>query len=149
MTHELTLPALARRLIDDRGATSIDTDTLEPFIARAGDRVLFFCGDPVRFPEGLDVAVVLPELQTAFPGRFEIGVVERHCEDAVARRFGTQRWPSLVFVRDGDYVTTVAGMLDWSDYVERVKTALAMPTSRAPSIGIPLVSASASAASCH
>ena len=149
MTHELTLPALAQRLIDDRGATSIDTETLEPFIARAGDRVLFFCGDPVRFPEGLDVAVVLPELQAAFPGRFEVGVVERHCEDAVARRFGTQRWPSLVFVRDGAYVTTVAGMLDWSDYVERVNAALAMPASRAPTIGIPLVSASASTASCH
>jgi hydrogenase-1 operon protein HyaE len=149
MTLELTLPPLAQRLIDHRGATSIDTDTLDAFVTRPGDRVLFFCGDPVRFPEGLDVAVVLPELQAAFPGRFEVGVVQRHCEDAVARRFGTQRWPSLVFVRDGDYVTSVAGMLDWSDYVERVNAALAMPNSRAPSIGIPLVSASASAASCH
>jgi len=94
------------------------------------------------------VAVVLPELQKAFEGRFSIGVVLRGDEDAVARRWGVQRWPSLVFLRDGAYVTTLAGMLDWTDYLARVKDALAMPTSRAPSVGIPLVSASA-ASSCH
>jgi len=150
MDHDTpTLPPLAARLVNERGATAIDTDTLAAFVARPGDRVLFFCGDPVRFPEGLDVAVVLPELQAVFPGRFEIGVVERHCEDAVARRYGSQRWPSLIFLRDGEYVTNVSGMHDWGDYVARIADALAMPTSRAPSIGIPLVGAGASAASCH
>ena len=148
MNEDTPLPPLARRLVSELGAQAVDTDTLAGFVAGRGDRVLFFCGDPVRFPEGLDVAVVLPELQAAFPGRFEIGVVERHCEEAIARRFGSQRWPALVFLRDGDYVTSVAGMHDWTDYVERVGAALAMPASRAPTIGIPLVSAS-TASSCH
>jgi hydrogenase-1 operon protein HyaE len=143
-----TLPPLLQRLIDERGAERIEPDTLAAFVARPGDRVLFLSGDPVQFPEGLDVAVVLPELQAALPGRFSVGVVPLDSQEAIARRFGSQRWPALVFLRDGEYVTTLAGMHDWTDYLERVTAALSMPTSRAPGIGIPLVSA-ASASSCH
>lgn len=139
MTHA----PLVARLITDHGATPVDADTLADFTERAGDRVLFFCGDPVQFPEGLDVAVVLPELQAAHPGRFAVGVVARDSEEALARRYGSQRWPSLVFLRDGAYVTTVPGMHDWADYVARVGQALAMPPSRAPTIGIPVVGAGA------
>lgn len=141
-------PILVQRLVSQHGAQWVDAQNALAFAQGSGQRVLFFCGDPVRFPEGVDVAVVLPELQKAFEGRFHIGVVLRGDEDAVARRWGVQRWPSLVFLRDGAYVTTLAGMLDWTDYLARVKDALAMPTSRAPSVGIPLVSASA-ASSCH
>lgn len=141
-------PPLVQRLVSHHGAHWVDAHNALEFAQGAGERVLFFCGDPVRFPEGVDVAVVLPELQKAFDGRFHIGVVLRGDEDAVARRWGVQRWPSLVFLRDGAYVTTLAGMLDWTDYLARVKEALAMPTSRAPSVGIPLVSATA-ASSCH
>ncbi len=153
-TLDLDVAPLVARLVQQHGATWVTADTLAAFAdgttPGAGDRVLFFSGDPVRFPECVDVAVVLPELQRAFPGRFSVGVVSRADEDEVARRYGANRWPSLVFLRDGRYVTTVAGMLDWTDYVERVGQALEMPASRAPTIGIPLVSAGGGAASsCH
>ncbi|NDY89809.1 hydrogenase [Ideonella livida] len=138
--------ALVCRLADQFGADWITPDTLAAFTVRGGDQVLFFSGDPVRFPEGLDVAVVLPELQKAFPGRFSVGVVRREGEDEVARRYGAQRWPSLVFLRDGQYVATVAGMLDWTDYVEQVGRALATPASRPP---IALVSGHGAASGCH
>jgi hydrogenase-1 operon protein HyaE len=91
---------------------------------------------------------VLPELRAAHGGCFEIGVVLREDEDAVAKRFGAQHWPSLVFVRDGRYVATIAGMKDWDDYVRLIGAALAAPASRAPTVGIPVVSA-ASGPSCH
>ncbi len=136
---------LVARLVTHHGACWVDSATLDGFLAEPGDRVLFFHGDPVRFPECLDVAVVLPELQAAFPGRFSVGVVSREDEDAVARRFGATRWPSLLFVRDGRYVTVVAGMLDWTDYLQQVAQALTMPPSRPP---IALASAQASP-SCH
>lgn len=123
---------LVARLVERHGASWVGTDSVDAFLAGDGDRVLFFHGDPVRFPEGVDVAVVLPELQSAFPGRFTVGVTTRADEDRLAARFGAQRWPSLVFLRDGRYVTTIAGMLDWTDFVARVGAALAMPTSRAP-----------------
>jgi hydrogenase-1 operon protein HyaE len=140
---------LIARLVEQHGAAWVDAGNIDAFLAEPGDRVLFFAGDPVRFPECLDVAVVLPELQRVFPGRFGVGVARRDDEDALARRFGSQRWPALVFLRDGRYVTTVAGMLDWDVYLARVSEALAMPTSRAPTIGIPVVSGGAAASGCH
>ena len=143
-----TLPPLLQRLIDERGAQRVEPDTLDAFVAQPGDRVIFLSGDPVQFPEGLDVAVVLPELQAALPGRFSVGVVPLDSQEAIARRFGSQRWPALIFLRDGEYVTTLAGMHDWTEYLERVAEALSMPASRVPGIGIPLVSAN-SAPSCH
>ncbi|MEW5890633.1 MAG: hydrogenase [Pseudomonadota bacterium] len=138
-TPAASVPPLIERLVSQHGAVWVDTRSIDAFLATPGDRVLFFAGDPVRFPECLDVAVVLPELQLAFPGRFAVGVVRREEEDALARRFGSQRWPALVFLRDGRYVTTIAGMLDWDVYLERIAQALAMPTSRAPMIGIAVV----------
>lgn len=145
----MTLHPLAERLISHHGAQPITLPTLDAWLAGEGDQLLFFSGDPVRFPEGADVAVVLPELQAAFGGRFRIGVVRRADEDRLARRFGVQRWPSLVFLRGGRYVTTIAGMRDWDSYLREVAQALQMPATRAPTIGIPVVGAEGGAATCR
>ena len=139
-------PPLVARLAEQFGATWLDETTLAAWAAEGGDRVVLLAGDPVQFPEGIDVAVVLPELQRAFPGRIAIGVVCREVEDEVARRYGVQRWPSMVFLRGGQYVATVAGMLDWTDYLARVAEVLATPTSRPP---IALVSPHAADSHCH
>ena len=144
-----TAPLVAR-LVEQFGATWVDESSIAAWSAEGGDRVVLFAGDPVQFPEGLDVAVVLPELQRSFPGRFIVGVARREAEDAVARRFSSQRWPSLMFWREGKYVTVVAGMHDWDVYLKLIEQALAMPTSRLPGIGIPVVAAGgADASSCH
>jgi hydrogenase-1 operon protein HyaE len=147
-TAAIPVPPLIERLASRPGAAWVDAASIDDFLALPGDRALFFAGDPVRFPECLDVAVVLPELQQAFPGRFTVGVVRREDETVLARRFGSQRWPALVFLRDSRYVTTIAGMLDWDVYLERVAQALEMPTSRAPTIGIAVVAEGASS-SCN
>lgn len=139
------LPPVMRRLVETLGAELVDEATLAGFLQHPGDQVLFLSGDPVQFPEGLDVAVVLPELQAAASRRFGIGVVERASQEAIAKRYGNQRWPALVFLRDGRYVGTLAGMHDWGDYLARVEAALAAPTTRPP---IALVGPAAPA-SCH
>ena len=146
---DVKAPPLVARLVQQFGARWVDETNAEDFVAGAGERVLFFSGDPVRFPECLDVAVVLPELQAAFPGQLHIGVVVPAQEDAVARRFGATRWPSLVFMREGRYVDTLAGMMDWTDYVERVRQALERPATRRPGVGIAVVAAEGHGASCH
>lgn len=140
---------LVTRLVESFGATWVDGDSIDAWAALGGDRVVLFAGDAVRFPEGQDVAVVLPELQRSLAGRFQIGVVQRHLEEALARRFGSQRWPTLLFLRDGQYVTTLSGMHDWEDFLYMTEAALAAPVSRPPTIGIPLVSAAANDSSCH
>ena len=134
---------LVMRLARDFGAAWVDEKSVADWAAGAGDAV--------RFPEGQDVAAVLPELMKSFPGRFSVAVVPRDSEDAVARRYGSQRWPTLLFFRDGQYVTAIAGMQDWDVYVKAMDAALRMPPSRPPTIGIPVVSqnAKASDTSCH
>lgn len=131
----------------------VDADSMAEWRAnQEGDHVLLFAGDPVRFPEALDVAVVLPELQKASKssGRpFAIGVAVPEGAQALALKFGSNRWPTLMFFRDGQYVTTLSGMHDWSDYLNLVAQALDMPVGRAPTVGIPVVSASAGGSSCH
>lgn len=138
-------PPLIQRLIAQNGARWVGNDPADPWLAQDGDCALFIAGDPVRFPECLDVAVVLPELQRAGSRPFRIAIAERDAEDALAARFGAARRPSLVFLRGGRYVATVAGMLDWDDYVREVERALQSPVSRAP-IGIAVA---ASAGGCQ
>ncbi len=143
---------LVARLVSHHGAQWVDRDTHRRFADGSGDRVLFFTGDAVRFPESLDVAVVLPELVAALrpPGGqapFAVGVVCRRDETELARAWASQRWPSLVFLRDGGYVGVLAGMHDWVDYLAQVRALLAAPTTRVPGIGIPVVAESATG--CH
>ncbi|MDL2355005.1 MAG: hydrogenase [Pseudomonadota bacterium] len=141
-------PPLMQRLVAEFGAAWVRDTPDQPFLAAQGDCVLFIAGDPVRFPECLDVAVVLPELHRAFERSFRIAIAERDCEDALARRYAATRRPALVFLRGGQYVATVSGMLDWDDYLREVARVLLLPVSRVPGIGIPLVAA-ASGAACH
>ena len=140
-------PPLVMRLARDFGAAWVDETTVTGWSAGGGDRVVHHAGDPVRFPEGQDVAAVLPELMKSFANRFQIAVVPRDNEDAVARRYGSQRWPTLLFFREGQYVTAIAGMQDWDVYLSGVAAALTMSPSRPPTIGIPVVSQTGGAGS--
>ena len=140
---------LVQRLARDFGAAWVDENSVADWTAGGGDRVVLLAGDPVRFPEGVDVAAVLPELMKAFPNRFTVAVVPRDNEDAVAKRYGSQRWPTLLFFRDGQYVTAIAVMQDWDVYLSGVAAALAMAPSRPPTIGIPVVSQTGGGSSCH
>lgn len=142
-------PVLVAQLVERHGASWVDEHNVADWTGGAGDRVLFFWGDPVRFPESLDVAVVLPELQRSLPGRFIVGVSRRAGQEALARRYGSQRWPTLMFFRDGRYVGVVCGMLDWDVFVNEVQKLLATPATRPPGIGIPLVADSAAGSGCH
>ena len=144
----MTLHPLVERLLARPATQLVDHRTLDAWLEVAGDGVLFFSGDPVRFPEGTDVAVVLPELRAALGDGLRIGVVARADEDAVAGRLGVQHWPCLVFLRDGAYLGTVAGMRDWDVFLREVAQVLAAAPRRLPTIGIPVV-AGEPAGHCH
>jgi hydrogenase-1 operon protein HyaE len=142
----MTPHPLIARLTQVLGLPGLDAANLEAFLEAPGDGVIFCGGDPVQHPECLDVAVVLPELLRAFPGRLRAGIAGRELEPALQARYGLSRWPSLIFVRAGDYVGTLPGILDWSVYLTRVQGLLAGPTCRPPSIGIAV---GAPASTCH
>jgi hydrogenase-1 operon protein HyaE len=150
---DIQAPPLLAQLVQQHSAQWVDLDNIDAWLAQQqGDQVLLFAGDPIRFPEALDVAVVLPELQKvcAKSGHaFGMAVAVPECAEVLAKKFGSQRWPTLMFFRAGQYVTTVSGMHDWTDYVTLVVQALNAPVSRAPTIGIPVVSGDATANTCH
>jgi hydrogenase-1 operon protein HyaE len=150
---DIEAPVLLAQLVSKHKAQWLDFDKIEPWLTQQqGDWVLLFAGDPVRFPESNDVAVVLPELQRACAanGRaFGIAVAVPESAEALAKKFGSQRWPTLMFFRSGQYVTTVCGMHDWIDYLSLVNQALDTPIGRAPTIGIPVVSSTASSSQCQ
>lgn len=139
--------ALLKQLVQNHQGQWVDQGSLAGWQGMAGPTVLLLPGDPVRFPEGLDVAVVLPELRRAVRQAFRIGVVTPADDTSIGQRFGAQRRPCLVFLRDGRYLDTVAGMHDWQPYVELVHEALAAAPSPAPiAIG---VAGGGAPSSCH
>ena len=140
---------LIARLVVDYGYPLLDESNLDACIATPGDAVLFCAGAPLLYPECLDVAVVLPELMRAFSGRFRAAVVSRELEAALQTRYGFNRWPSLIFLRDGGYVGTLSGILDWAVYLAHIQDLLAAPTARPPSIGIAVSAEARHPSHCH
>ncbi|MGJ4946555.1 hydrogenase accessory protein [Bradyrhizobium sp. HKCCYLS1011] len=115
------------------GLPEVDASNIDDFLTAAdcagGVAVLFSAGDPVRFPEVLDVAIVLPELITAFQGRLHGAVIAREAEATLGERFGVRVQPSLIFCRGGETLGLIAKIQDWSVYVERISRLIDRPKS--------------------
>ena len=142
-----TLHPLLARLVTEFHYPLLDESTLAQFTSQDGNTVLFCAGDPIQHPECLDVAVVLPELDKAMPDNIRYALCASSLESTMQARYGFNRWPTLVFLRNGEYVGIISGIQDWSVYLEKIATLLHMPSSRPPSIGIAV--SNAHSASCH
>jgi hydrogenase-1 operon protein HyaE len=102
------------------GAAQVDA-----FVAAPGHAILFFTDDPRRAPECWDVAVVLPDLLAAHAAGARVALLDPATSKAVAARFGVAIWPSLVFMRDGEYLGVIERMRDWEEYAGRIPQILA------------------------
>ena len=91
---------LIERLTTDHGIPEVGLDEHETFIGQPGLSVLFFAGDPKRYKETTDVAVVLPELLKAFDGRLRAALVQKDAEIELQKHYGFRQWPTLVFLRE-------------------------------------------------
>ena len=139
----MTAPPIAA-LIEIHRLPLLQADDLDFFLRPGRHNLLFLAGDPVKVPEALDVAVVLPELLRAFPGRLHAALVAPEAERAVHARFGCRRWPALVLLRGDAYVGSIERMRDWDDYLRELDALLAAASSRAPGVGIPVTAEEAS-----
>lgn len=124
------------RMFSEFGFTQVPQQGFEQFRKHPGHTLLFFSADPVRYRETLDLAVVLPEISRAFPGRFAVGVLLPEAAGAIAPRYGVRRWPALVLLRDGEYVGTIDGIRDWNGYRRELQNLLEAPCVRRPSVGL-------------
>jgi hydrogenase-1 operon protein HyaE len=134
---------LIQRLIDELGYAEVSLDNHDDFVATQGMNVLFLPGDPQTVKDATDVAVVLPELLAAFDGAMNAGVVTDTFGDAVKLKqlYGFTHFPSLVFVRDGEYVGTISRIRDWQDYLMLINEFLVAEPRRRPGFPIEVVSA--------
>ncbi|MFZ2449727.1 MAG: hydrogenase [Methylovulum miyakonense] len=123
---------LIDQLQSRHGLPLLDADNYDPFVYGNGTVVLFFCNDPVHFPESNDVAVILPELLKAFSGRLQAAVVGKPIERELQARFRFTRWPSLVFLRGGEYLGVISGIRDWQDFMQETVRILAATPSQPP-----------------
>jgi len=137
---------LIDRLVTELGYARLDAATLDPFLTAQTHSVLFFAGDPQRYPESNDVAVVLPELVAALGAGVTPAVVAAEAETELQGRFGFGAWPALVFLRGNGYLGAITRMQDWGDYVAEARRLLRAEPVRPPTIGIPV---SAATTSCH
>ncbi len=114
------------------GLPEVDAGTVDAFLADAEQAgavaVLLSAGDPSRFPEALDVAIVLPELITAFQKRLRGAVIARGAEAELGARFGVRVQPSLIFCRGSAVLGLIAKIQDWSVYVDRIARLIDRPT---------------------
>ena len=109
----------------------LDADSYDYFVYGNETVVLFFCNDPVLFPESSDVVVVLPELLKGFSnlrGAVIAGSIERELQ----ARFRFTGWPSLVFLRNGEYLGVITGIRDWQEYRQETARLLAAEPGQPP-----------------
>jgi hydrogenase-1 operon protein HyaE len=135
---ESTCP-LIDRLSDELNYPLLDLSNIDDFLSKNKHSVLFFTEDANRFAETNDVAVVLPELISVFPG-LTPAVIARDDEKKLQSRYGFLSWPALVFMREEQYLDTITGIQDWGEYIEQIKKILSSETSKPKAIGIPVVS---------
>ncbi|MGB0126431.1 MAG: hypothetical protein WBP72_02245, partial [Rhodocyclaceae bacterium] len=132
---------LLQRLQADCGYPFLTEAALAEFLAQPGEAVLFFVEEPERYRETLDVAVILPELVAASTKPFRVGVLLPDVARPLAPRFGLRRWPALVFLRGGEYLGAIEGLLDWAEFRAETQRLLDVPVSRPPTIGINVAAA--------
>ena len=136
MTH-----VLIERLIQELNYPEITLDNHDSFIEIPGLGVLFFPGNPETVKDATDVAVVLPELVDTFAPQLNPGVVvdTYGAGQKLKRKYGFTHFPSLVFLRNGEYVGAISRIQDWDEYLSRITVLLASPGKRAPGFSIPVV----------
>lgn len=145
-----TLPVhpLVAQLFTRHGCTEITSDNIDAFAEGRGHAMLVFTEDPLRVRETLDIAVIVPQLMQAFPGRFRVGVLLPEAARAFYTRYGFRRWPAFVVLRDGKHVGAVDGLRNWDEYMKELAELLETTPKRPPTIGIPVKTAGADAHGC-
>ena len=135
--------ALIERLLTEYGYPEISLDNHGEFVSREGMSVLFFPGDPRTARDSTDVAVILPELVSAFDNQLRPGVVTDVFGDGkkLKMRYGFREYPALVFVRDGEFIGTITRVQNWAEYQQLISHMLTAPPRRPPGFSVDVVTA--------
>ncbi len=109
----------------------VDAQNLAEQFARQRHWLLLCAGDPNKYPEANDVAMILPELLKLFP-ELNGALVAPTAESAFQQHFGFTRLPSLILVRDGQLLGVISDMQNWDDYRQQISVLLNTASQRIP-----------------
>ena len=140
---------LIAQLFGKHGFAEVTKANFAAWTQAIGRSLLLFIEDPGRYKETLDLAVIVPELCRAFPGRFEVGVLLPDAAREIAVLYGFRRWPAFVILADGKYVGAVDGLRNWDEYLAEVGHLLDATPTRPPTLGIAVRGGGEGAGSCH
>ncbi len=126
-----------QNMIEQYDYPVLDEAALESFTASNEEVVLFLTQDAQRFPETDDVAMILPELVKAFGGRFCAVVIAMADQRKLQLRYGFTQWPTLVFLRNGEYLGAISKVQDWQTYLVEIERILASEPSSPPAFPLP------------
>lgn len=138
--RERALQGLLARLAAEQGIPRIAAAELDAHAA--AEPCLAVLLTAAKSPESWDVAVVLPEVIRACDGVRAVAL-EPADSAQLAARYGIDKYPSLVVLREGRYTGVIEGMQDWEPFcTELARLAVAEPR-RPPSLRIPIVTEAA------
>ena len=128
---------LLQGVIDRRGWPVLTLESYREFVDATPYSVLFFSGDWERLGESNDVAIILPEMETAFQGVFKPAVIDRLSERKLQAVYRFGAFPALVFLRNGAYLGSITRVLDWDDYLRETARILSLEPSDPPPFPLP------------
>ncbi len=138
---------LIKTMIEQHNYPVLNVDTIDEYIQAQQECVLFFTENPTRFPESDDVAMILPELVKEYGNRFSAAVIEQDSQRKLQARYDFKEWPTLVFLRKGEYLGAISRVQDWNEYIIKINDFLTSEPKRVLGIGVPIETASAN--SCN
>jgi hydrogenase-1 operon protein HyaE len=138
---------LIKAMIEQYHYPVLNLDNINEYIQSQDECVLFFTENPTRFPESDDVAMILPELVKEYGYRFTAAVIEQDSQRKLQARYDFKEWPTLVFLRKGEYLGAISRVQDWNEYIIKINDFLTSGPKKILSIGVPIETASASSCS--
>jgi len=129
---------LILNMIEQYNYPVLNNDTIDEFIQSQHECILFFTENPARFPESNDVAMILPELVKEYGGRFNAAVIDEKSQRNLQARYAFKEWPTLVFLRNGQYLGAISRVQDWNDYILQINDFLTSGPKAVLGIGVPV-----------
>jgi hydrogenase-1 operon protein HyaE len=99
-----------------REATPVSLEDAAGFLAQLGWSLVLLSGDASQRAEAQDLAVVVHELLDRAPKGTRVGLVTDVDEAKVRGAFHVPALPALLWVRDGQVLSTIAKIQDWAVY---------------------------------
>jgi len=138
---------LIKTMIEQHNYPELNVNNFDEHIQSQDECVLFFTENPTRFPESDDVAMILPELVKEYGNRFSAAVIEQDSQRKLQARYDFREWPTLVFLRKGEYLGAISRVQDWNDYIIKINDLLTSKPKQVLGIGVPIETAPATSCS--